>query len=310
MRVVVLGAGAVGAYYGGLLARAGHEVTCFARGANGAALRERGLEVRTPDGAFTVPVTTTDRPEALPAADVAILAVKSYSLSEVAPVVRHCAEQGTPILPLLNGVETAERLEQLGVPPGGLLGGLTTISAVRVAPGVVERRSPFQIVVAGELDGRRGARVERIVTALREAGVDARASDTIQVDLWQKFTFLAALAAVCGLARSAVGPVRDHPVGRRVLRAAVTEIAAVGRARGVALPDGEVARVTGLIDGLPRGLKPSFLVDVESGGPNELDILSAAISRFGGQAGIPTPVHDLATLVLGRAAQTGGRTEG
>jgi 2-dehydropantoate 2-reductase len=301
MRVVVLGAGAVGAYYGGLLARSGHAVTCFARGANLAALRERGLEVRTPEGSFTVPVTATDHPDALPAADVAILAVKSYALGDIAPVARRCAELGTPILPLLNGVETAERLEQLGVPRGALLGGLTTISAVRVAPGVVERKSPFQIVVAGEGAGGRSERVERVVTALREAGVDARASDTIQVDLWQKFIFLTALAAVCGLARSAVGPVRNHPVGRRVLRAAVAEIAAVGKARGVALPDNEVGRVTALIDGLPGALKPSFLVDLESGGPNELDILSGAVSRFGGQAGIPTPIHDLATLVLGRA---------
>jgi 2-dehydropantoate 2-reductase len=310
MQVVVLGAGAVGAYYGGLLARAGHEVTCFARGANLAALRAHGLEVRTPEGAFTASVVATDHAGALTPADVAILAVKSYSLEAMAPAVRHCAGQATPILPLLNGVETTERLERLGVPAAALLGGLTTISAARIAPGVVERKSPFQIVVAGELDGQSSERVSRIIAALRQAGVDARASGTIQVDLWQKFTFLAALAAVCGLTRSAVGPVRDHPVGRRLLRAAVAEIAAVGRARGVALPDGEVDRVTALIEGLPPGLKPSFLVDLESGGPTELDILSAAVSRFGQQAGIATPVHDVATLVLGHAAQTGGRMEG
>ncbi len=302
MRVVVLGAGAVGGYYGGVLARAGHEVTCVARGATLAALRERGLEVRTPDGTFRPPVAAADGTAALPPADVALLAVKSYSLADIAPAARHCAEQGTAILPLLNGVETAERLAQLGVPPAALLGGLTTISAARTAPGVVERRSPFQIVVAGELDGRSSERVARVVAALREAGVDARASDRIHVDLWQKFTFLAALAAVCGLTRSPVGPLRADPLGRRLLRRAVEEITTVARARGIPLPDGEVDRVTELIDGLPPGLKPSFLVDLESGGPTELDILSAAVSRFGEQAGVATPVHDLATLVLGRAA--------
>jgi 2-dehydropantoate 2-reductase len=301
MHVVVLGAGAVGAYYGGQLARAGHQVTCFARGANFAALRDRGLEVRTPEGTYQARVAATDRADALPPADFALLAVKSYSLADIAPVVQHCAVQGTAIVPLLNGVETAERLERLGVPAAALIGGLTTISSVRVAPGVVERRSPFQIVVVGELDGRQSERASRIAAALREAGVDARLSERIQVDLWQKFVFIAALAAACGLARSPVGPLRADPLGRRLLQRAIEEVVAVARAHGVVLPDGEVARVAGLVEGLPAELKPSFLVDLEAGRPTELDILSGAVSRFGEQAGIATPVHDVATLVLGRS---------
>jgi 2-dehydropantoate 2-reductase len=165
---------------------------------------------------------------------------------------------------------------------------------------VVERRSPFQSVVVGELDGRSTERVGRIAAAFRDAGVDARASERIQVDLWQKFTFLAPIAAACGLARSAVGPLRADPLGRRLLQRAVEEVVAVAQARRIALPDGEVARVTGLIDGLPPGMKPSFLVDLESGGPTELEILSGAVSRFAEQAGIATPIHDTATVVLGR----------
>ncbi|HEV2749835.1 MAG TPA: ketopantoate reductase family protein [Gemmatimonadales bacterium] len=300
MRVVVLGAGAVGAYYGGQLARAGHEVALFARGANLAAIQARGLEIRTPEGAFPARVAATDRSDALGAADFAILAVKSYSLAELAPVARRCAEQGATIVPLLNGVETAERLEGLGVPMTAVIGGLTTISAVRVGPGVVERRSPFQIVVVGELDGRTTERVGRIAAAFRDAAVDARPSDRIQVDLWQKFTFLASIAAACGLARSAVGPLRADRLGRRLLQRAIEEVVAVAGARGIALPDGEVARVMGLIDGLPPGMKPSFVVDLESGGPTELEILSGAVSRFAEQAGIATPIHDTATVVLGR----------
>ena len=300
MKVIVLGAGAVGAYYGGLLARTGHEVTCFARGANFAAIQEHGLEVRTPEGAFRARVTATDRAQALAPADCAILAVKSYSLREIAPVVGHCAAQTTTIVPLLNGVETAERLAQLGVPAPALVGGLTTISAVRVAPGVVERRSPFQIVVVGELDGRASERVGRIAAAFRDAGVDARASDRIEVELWQKFVFLAALAAACGLARSPVGPLRADPLGRRLLRRAIEEIVAVARARGVGLPEDEVARVLAVIDGLPPGMKPSFLIDLEAGGPTELEILSGAVSRFAEQAGIAAPIHDTATAALAR----------
>src|SRR5205809_624136 len=261
MKVIVLGTGAIGAYYGAQLARAGHAVTCFARGANRRAIQERGLQVRTPEGGFRAPVTATDRAEELAPADFAILAVKSYSLVDIAPIVRRCAEQETTVVPLLNGVETVQRLEQLGVPPAAVIGGLTAISAVRIAPGVVERRSPFQIVVVGEPDGRTSDRVDRIAGAFRNAGMDARASDRIQVELWQKFVFLAALAAACGLARSPIGPLRAAPLGRRLLQRAIEEIVAVARARGIGLPEEEVARVLGVIDGLPPAMKPGVLLE-------------------------------------------------
>src|SRR5438445_1423512 len=190
MKVVVLGAGAVGAYYGGQLARAGHEVTCFARGATLAALRERGLEIRTPEGAFPARVVATDRVEALGPADFAILAVKSYSLEAITPAVRYCAQQGTAVVPLLNGVETAERLAHLGVPEAVVIGGLTTISVVRVAPGVVERRGPLQIVVVGEFAGRITERVGRIVAAFRDAGVEAGDVHRCGVVVGEKFVFI------------------------------------------------------------------------------------------------------------------------
>ena len=298
MKVMVLGTGAVGSYYGGLLARAGHQVSCLARGDTLAAIRERGVQVRTPEGAFRADVMAADQVAALPVADFAILAVKSYSLGDIGAAVRRCAEQGAVVVPLLNGVETTERLERLGVPRGAIMGGLTRISAVRLGPGVVERRSPFQEVVIGELDGQPSERIDQIAAAFRDAGVDGRTSDRIQLELWQKFVFIVTLAAACGLARSPVGPLRAHRLGRRLFQRATEEVVAVARARGIALPESSVARVMAVIDDLPPGLKPSFLTDLESGGPTELDILSGTVSRFGELAGIPTPIHDTATLAL------------
>src|SRR5207244_8012718 len=106
------------------------------------------------------------------------------------------------------------RLERRESPPGAVTGVLTTLSAVRIAAAVVERRSAFQVVVVGELDGRTSDRVDRIAGAFRDAGVDARASDRIEVALWQKFVFLAGVAAACGLARSPIGPLRVAQLGR------------------------------------------------------------------------------------------------
>jgi len=227
MRFVIVGAGGIGAYFGGELARAGHEVTLFARGAHLDALRTRGLTVRTPEGEFVARVGATNDPSELPAADVAIVAVKSYSLPDVTPIVRVVAERGADVVPLLNGVTAADELKAGGVPPSRVLGGLARVSVVRTEPGVVERRSGFYSIVVGELGGGLSERATKIADALRSAGVDARASATMGVELWQKFVFITAMAAVCGLARTSIGPVRAAPGGRRLIQRAVTEVVAV-----------------------------------------------------------------------------------
>jgi 2-dehydropantoate 2-reductase len=254
---------------------------------------------RTADGEIVTRLGATDRPDELPAADAAILAVKNYSLAEVIPVVRRVAERGADIVSLLNGVTAADELIAGGVPRSRVLGGLARVSVFRTAPGVVERRSDFHTIVVGELGGGLSERATRIAEAFRGAGVDARASAAMDVELWQKFVFITAMAAVCGLARTSIGPVREAPGGRRLIQRAVTEVVDVARARGVALPDDEAPRTAAYIDTLPAAMTPSFLVDLESGGPTELDTLSGAVSRFAAQTGIETPVHDTATAALG-----------
>jgi len=300
MRFVIVGAGGIGAYFGGELARAGHQVTLFARGAHLDAVRTHGLTVRNPDGEFVARVGATNDPNELPDADVVIVAVKSYSLPDVTPVVRLVADRGADVVPLLNGVTAADELIAGGVPPARVRGGLARVSVVRTEPGVVERRSGFRSIVVGELGGGLSERATRIADALRTAGVDARASATMGVELWQKYVFITAMAAVCGLARTSIGPVRDAPGGRRLIQRAVTEVVDVARARGIPLPDDEAPRTTAyIIDTLPAAMTPSFLLDLESGGPTELETLSGAVSRLAAERGVDTPVHDTATVALG-----------
>src|SRR6202030_3673971 len=110
----------------------------------------------------------------------------------------------------------------------------------------------------------------------------------IAVDLWRKFLFLTTLAAACGLARVPIGDIRDAPLGSDLLERAGREIADVARARGVALPAGEEDKVLQTMAALPAGTKPSFLLDLERGGPNELDVLSGAVSRYGRSCGVAT----------------------
>jgi 2-dehydropantoate 2-reductase len=298
MRIAILGAGGVGGYYGALLARAGHDAVLYARGANLAAIRANGITIRDANGSFSVPIGATNNPDELGGAEFAIVAVKSYSLMDIAPVALALAQGGAAILPLLNGVEAADDLQRAGVPRDMLLGGQTNVSAFKAEPGVIQRALWKERVVLGELDGVLSARVMALVEALRSGGIEAIATTNIHVELWRKFNMLCAMAAACGMSRSDVGGIRDTELGHLLIERAVAEIAAVGRARGVAIPESQEADIMRGIESLPGSMKPSFLLDVERGGPTELNVLSGAVSRFGRATGIPTPVHDTAAAVL------------
>jgi len=302
VRVGIIGAGGVGGYYGGLLARAGHPVSFLARGANLSALREHGVIVRTSDDEWTSAVHASEDAHELSAGfgegDLALVTTKAYSLTEVAPAVIAFAERGTTILPLLNGVEAAETLMKLGVPRERIVGGVTYISAVRAAPGTIVRRTAAQRVIVGELPRGTSARVKEVAAIFENAGAQGEASEDITVALWQKFVFLSSIAAGCGLARLPLGPVRENPLGARLLDRAVREAVAVGRARGVALRDDEEEQTLSAIQSLPAGTEPSLLLDIRSGSRTEVDVLSGAISRFATEAGLETPIHDTAALAL------------
>jgi 2-dehydropantoate 2-reductase len=304
-RIAVLGVGGIGGYYGGLLARAGHDVFALARGANLTALRERGLVVRTPDEEWNSAITASDNAGELSGSfepeDIALVTTKAYSLDGIAPAVRQFAERGALVVPLLNGVQAADRLVELGVPRSQVIGGVSYISAVRIEPGVFERRSTFERVIVGELPNGTSSRTKKIAAVFADAGAEATASEDITLALWEKFVFLASIAAACGLTRLPIGPVRDTPLGARLIERLVREAVAVGRARGIALPRDEEARVLNQIKSIPATTQPSLLLDLLAGSPTEVDVLSGAIARFAAESKIETPIHDAAALILGAA---------
>jgi 2-dehydropantoate 2-reductase len=298
VNIGVVGAGGIGSYYTGLLTRAGHAVRLVARGDHLAAIQSRGLEVREPGETFTVRPEVTSDIALVAECEFVIVAVKGYSLASVAQPLAAAAKRGATIVPLLNGVDVAERLVALGVPKNCIVGGLAAASLVRSAPGIVERRSPFDRIVLGELDRVSRERTPRLVEAFAGAGVAARVSDDIRLDLWRKFAFIVPISVACGLSRGPAGRVLARENGRALFVGALREIVAVSQATSSALSADDETRIRDDLFALPATMRPSFLLDLEQGGPTEVDLLAGTVSRMGKEHGIATPIHDVATAAF------------
>jgi 2-dehydropantoate 2-reductase len=298
VNIGVVGAGGIGSYYAGTLLRAGHQVRLMARGEHLAAMRERGLEVRTPDESFVVRPEVSDDGAVVAKCEFVVVAVKSYSLGEVGPTLVGAAKNGATIVPLLNGADVTERLVALGVPEPAIFGGIVNASLVRTEPGVVIRKGPSDRVTVGEFGQPSSERAKKIVDAFAGGGSNARRSADISGDIWRKFAFIVPMGIACGLARQPMGPVLSTESGRRILTNSLHEVALVGRAAAGRLDDADEVSVRDELFATGPAIKPSFLLDLERRGPTELDLLAGTVRRLGREHGVPTPIADLATAVF------------
>ncbi len=312
MKIAIYGAGGVGGYYGGVLARAGHDTALLARGDHLTAIRRSGLRVRSPLGDFLVrPGVATDDPGEVGPTDVVIVAVKSTHLLAVRDGIAPLLGPETLVVPFLNGVDAHEAL----VPAVGrarMGKGLTRIISEIAAPGEIRHVGVDPYVAMAEWDGGASARVDALVAALRDAGVDAEVPPDIDAALWLKFLFICSVGGVGAACRMPLGTMRTLPETRALLRRAMEEIVAVAVAHGVSLSDEAVTFAMNTVDTFPPEGTSSLQRDIVAGLPSELDAWSGAAARLGAEAGVPTPVHSFIHAVLlpaeleaRRAAETG-----
>lgn len=299
MKIVVLGAGGVGGYFGGRLAAAGIDVTFVARGAHLAAMQRDGLRIESSLGdVHVVPVQAVKTVEEAGRADLVIVAVKLWDTDQVAPTLRPAAEKGAAILSLQNGVQKDDILRE-HVPAEAIMGGVCYVSAVIAAPGVISQHGPMARIVFGEYGSKSSPRAEAFFAACSAAGIDAHVSDAIEREIWQKFVFLVGLSAITAYYRSALDPIRDDPEKRKLLLDILSEVVAVGRAKGVPLPSDYAEDRLSYCDGLPASTKSSMAVDLERGHRLELPWLSGAVVEFGRALGVPTPANAHIVAALG-----------
>ncbi|HXE23833.1 MAG TPA: 2-dehydropantoate 2-reductase [Roseiarcus sp.] len=279
MRILVVGAGAVGGYFGGRLLQAGRDVTFLVRPRRGVELARYGLMIRSPVGDFHHPSPPTVSQEGLAEPfDLVILSCKAYDLDGAMASFEGAVGPATAILPLLNGMRHLERLaERFGAER--VLGGQCAISVTLDPEGAIVHFSDWHALSFGELDGSRSQRIETIASAMRNAGFDARLSDEIRQEMWEKWVFIATAAGMTCLMRAAVGDYVAAGAADLALLL-LAECASIAAAHGFPLREPALERARAAMTAPGSPLKASMLRDIESGKPAEGDqILGDLLSR-------------------------------
>jgi 2-dehydropantoate 2-reductase len=288
MRILVVGAGGVGGYFGGRLARAGLPVTVLARGAHLEAIRRDGLRVRSAiEGQWVAKVEAVETAEGCGPFDVALVCVKSFDTAAAVAAIGPALAPGAAVVSLQNGVDNEETIDAV-LGPGHAVGGIAYVFATIEAPGVIVHRFAGRLVL-GELDGRPSPRVEAVRAAFQAAGVPAEIAPDVRRALWEKYLFISAQAGVTALARAPIGTIRAVPETWRMYRLILEELAAVARAAGVRLGDDVVEATLRAASAVAPDATSSLHHDLTHGRPLELEALHGHAVRLGERLGVPTP---------------------
>jgi 2-dehydropantoate 2-reductase len=300
MRILVMGSGGLGGYFGGLLAKSGQQVSFLARGAHLQALQERGLRVTSVNGDFELEVRAAETVAELGPADLVLFCVKSYDTEAAAGLLQGALAPGGAVLTLQNGIGNAEQIDAV-LGKGTTLPGSAQIESAIGEPGLIIQSSLRRRITFGEADGRRSERAERILELLTAAEIETILSDDIQRVLWEKFIFITAMAGLSSLTGATLGDMLGYEPTRALFRAAVEEAAAVGRAAGVRLSDSVVDETLQLASSMLPTMRSSMQKDLEAGRRLEVEALNGMVARLGRQHALPTPINDVIYAVLGLA---------
>lgn len=287
MRVLVVGAGGVGGYFGAKLARAGTSVTMLARGPHLDAIRRDGLRVRSLiEGEYVVPVEAVAAVGSTPT-DAVLLCVKSFDTETAVESIRSAVGPDTAVLSLQNGVDNEEKIDAL-LGAGHALGGAAYVFATIEAPGVIVHRFAGRIVF-GEMDGRPRPRATHLHDAFAAAGVPVELSADVRRALWEKYLLISAQAGMTSLTRCPTGVLRETPETWAMYRRIVEELSAVGRAAGVTLAPDAVETIMKQAAAIGADTYSSLHHDLVTGKRLELEALHGHAVRLGERLRVPVP---------------------
>ena len=310
MRVLVMAAGSVGGYFGGVLARGGNEVKFVARNENLAQIKANGLVVQSvTTGDFVVkPADAVDSLGGDWQADLVLFCVKSYQNEIAINQMKPAVGPNTTILTLQNGLGSADELSAVFGEDAVMLGA-AYVEAERLRPGVFAEHGGTCRLVFGERDGSQSERGLRILKTLNESGIDGELSDDVNVTLWTKLILISALSGITCICRSSMVEALDNPASADITMRILEETANVGRAAGVSLEHDIVETTMAQFQRDKADLVSSMHMDLMAGRPLELANINGAVSAIGKLHGVETPMNDFITSCLSVAHQRATRTQ-
>nr|WP_027928158.1 2-dehydropantoate 2-reductase [Amycolatopsis benzoatilytica] len=298
MRVLVVGAGAVGGHFGTLLVRAGVDVTFLVREARAERLRSDGVTLVAPDGTrTTTPVATVTARSLREQFDVVLLAVKSTAVAAALDDVAPAIGPGTSVVPLLNGID---HLVAIGERFGArhLLGGVCLVATQMDSDGAIRQLTPAGTIAVGELSGHVSERVEAITETFAPAGFETVASASIEQDMWEKWLFMAAGGAATVLLGGHVGQINPVKDGTDAIRAVIMEAASVLEAAGHSAREEALASVTSTLTAPGSTFATSLYRDFRDNRTTEVEPIIGGLCRIASQHSVPTPLLRAAAVRL------------
>jgi 2-dehydropantoate 2-reductase len=298
MRILVMGSGGVGGYFGGRLAAAGNDVAFVARGAHLAAMQKDGLLLDSQLGnAHVKPAKAVLDPAEAGTPDIVMFATKMVDAEGAAAQLKSVVVKDTIVIAFQNGVEGAEVVKR-ALPDAHVIPGVARIASHIPRPGVIEHGSKFARIEFAEPDGSKNEKLEAFLALCKAAGIDAIMPADIRRAQWIKFAMLAPFSGVTALTGHAAKELRDVEGTYALIRAAVQEVIDVAKAEGIAIKPGDFESVMKTIDDLPDGMVSSMAHDKRAGKPLEVNWLSGGVVRVGKRHGVPTPTHAFITQAL------------
>jgi 2-dehydropantoate 2-reductase len=291
MRIAVMGTGGTGGYFGGLLARAGEDVTFIARGDHLEAIRKNGLTIKSVlAGDFSIPANATNNIHDIGPVDFVLFCVKAYDNTAAAEQIRPLTGPETVVLSVQNGIDNEQQIGDV-IGPEHIVGCVSYVSSTIESPGVIAQMAGPGKIVLGEMQGGTSARTEALQSMLQNSGITAELHSDIQVALWQKFLAICGVNGITALTRLPMGEILACEETRNLMRGTMEEVEAVARASGAALPGDCVDQSMDLFSSLEPSIRGSMYYDLAAGRRLELDVLNGTLVRLGGEHGIPTPIN-------------------
>jgi len=298
MKILIVGAGGVGGYFGGKLAKAGLDVTFLARGKNYEAIKQNGLQVNSINGDFKVnPKVINDVSNLNAVPDLIILGIKSWQVVDVATQIKPILGENTMVLPLQNGADNYDKLTSVLLAQNVLAGLCRIVSKVE-KPGIINHFAYEPEIVFGEKDNRKTSRVLALKKAFDKAAFKNSISDDIQLDIWRKFLFITTYSGIGALTRQPIGAIIKTPFIKQFMLDTAKEITKIAQLKNIDITQDDIDKTLYVLNNMPYDTTASMQRDMMAGKPSELDNFNGYIVKEGLRLKIKTPINDFIYYTL------------